>query len=81
MSLGKRIKLFRNQLRKSQKEIESITGIPQTTLSGWENDNSEPAASDIIKLASVLRVTVNDLLYELSGEDETSNPVNVKLVG
>jgi Predicted transcriptional regulators len=62
MTLGQRIKLYRKQAKKSQKDIEQEAQIPQTTLSGWENDKSEPTVSDAIKLAKALKVSVTELI-------------------
>jgi transcriptional regulator with XRE-family HTH domain len=73
MTLGSRIKFFRNQLRMSQKDIEMKTNIPQTTLSGWENDKYEPTLSDAKKLATALGVTVSDLLGENDFKEEDCN--------
>ena len=68
MTFGERLKKIRQSVQKSQKQIQIETGIPQTTLSGWENDISEPTASDIIKLATVFNITVTQLL---EGDEET----------
>lgn len=61
MDFGKRIHSLRLKVGKSQKKIESETGIPQRTLSDWENSKTEPCASDIVKLATALEVTVAEL--------------------
>lgn len=62
MTFGQRIKVFRQRVSKSQKDIEAETEIPQATLSGWENDKSEPCVSDAVKLAAALGVTVAELI-------------------
>lgn len=64
MTFGKRLRFYRQQKKKpmTQKDLERESGIPQTTISDWENDKSEPTASDIVKLAAALGVTVNELL-------------------
>lgn len=62
MTFGKRICFLRLRIGKSQKRIEAETGIPQRTLSDWENDNSEPSVSDAVKLASAFGVTVGELI-------------------
>lgn len=64
MDFGKRIHSLRLKLGKSQKMIEGETGIPQRTLSDWENSKSEPCVSDIIKLAVAFNVTVAELFAE-----------------
>ncbi|MBU2701656.1 transcriptional regulator with XRE-family HTH domain [Sporomusaceae bacterium BoRhaA] len=62
MSVGKRISFLRKNAKKTQKIIELETGIPQTTLSGWETDKTVPNLYDAHKIATALGVTVNDLL-------------------
>lgn len=64
MTLGERLKHFRIEANKTQKSVELEIGIPQSTLSGWENDIAEPGSSDLIKLASHYRVSVLKLLYD-----------------
>lgn len=64
MTLGEKIRLYRREKKLSQKEVEIVTGIPQTTLSGWENDKTEPGISDFIKLAAALKVSMTDLLAD-----------------
>jgi|GEM_PF-1683322 len=77
MTLGQRLKYFRKKARKSQKSIEKEIGIPQATLSGWENDNSEPTVSDIVKLAKAFYLQPYKLLEDPSDENES----NSKLAG
>lgn len=66
-SLGERLKDYRKQAKKSQKFIEAETGIPQNTLSGWENDKSEPTISDARKLAVALGISLVELI---EGKDQ-----------
>ena len=64
MSLPQRLKHFRAEAKKTQKNVEKEIGIPQATLSGWENGLSEPSASDLIKLAKCYRVSELKLLHD-----------------
>jgi len=81
MTFGQRLKYFRKKVRKSQKKIEGETGIPQTTLSGWENDISEPTVSDIVKLATAFDIQPSDLLDGPVPQDETCCTSESKLAG
>jgi transcriptional regulator with XRE-family HTH domain len=67
MTLGQRIRFFRNLLKKTQDDIKDETGIPQTTLSNWERDLTEPVVSDAKKLANVLKVSLMELI---EGQDQ-----------
>ena len=62
MTFGQRLRQIRQQQNKSQKSIEVVTGIPQTTISGWETGISEPQVTDLKKLAAALGVSAADLL-------------------
>lgn len=62
MLFGQQLRAIRRKQKLTQMEVETKSGIPQTTLSRWERDQGEPTASDIIKLAAALGVTVNELL-------------------
>lgn len=64
MTLGERLRHFRIKALKTQKGVESEIKIPQATLSGWENDISEPGASDLTKLAKCYGVSELKLLYD-----------------
>lgn len=64
MNFGKRICAWRLKLGKSQKQVEAETGIPQRTLSDWENDKSEPTLSDAVKLTAALGISINQLIGE-----------------
>ena len=83
MTLGTKIRYYRNHQKKSQKDIAVRTGIPQTTLSGWENDKSEPTISDAKKLAIALGVTVNELLDDKipQKDHDDRSKLDKKLVG
>lgn len=62
MTFGQRLRSIRKNRNATQADVESTTGIPQTTLSRWETDKAEPVASDIVKLAAALGVTIAELL-------------------
>jgi len=74
MKFGERIKTLRVLSKKSQTCVSTETGIPQTTISDWENDKSEPTVSDTKKLAVALNVSVAELL------DDPSNYTADKLM-
>lgn len=63
-TFSKRLRYLRRLAGKSQKQIFKETGIPQTTISCWENAIGEPSVSDLPKLAVALGVSVSDLLDE-----------------
>lgn len=52
---------YRKKSGYSQSDLSKLTGIPQTTISGWEHDIGEPTISKAYLLANVLCVTVEEL--------------------
>ncbi len=64
--IGKRIRGLREQKNWSQKELESRSGVPQTTISRLENDNSKNGASlnHLQKLAEAFGIALHELLED-----------------
>lgn len=53
MTLGTRIKSFRNEKRITQKELADHLHVSFQTISKWENDENEPDVSSLIELSKV----------------------------
>lgn len=51
IKLGKRIRDVRENAGYNQKEFGSLLGIPQSTLSAYENDRMLPTVSTLINIA------------------------------
>jgi len=65
MNFGQTLKDKRTAKGLTQQELATKTGIPQTTISGWENAGYLPNIIDGYKIASALDCTLNDLLKDL----------------
>lgn len=63
--LGIRCRQRRDELKLSRNKVADMVGVSLSTLQAWENQEREPTASDIIKLANALSVSASWLL---SGE-------------
>ncbi|TVY06569.1 helix-turn-helix domain-containing protein [Paenibacillus cremeus] len=70
MDLGKRIRLIRNEQKRSQEEIAQVCGFSKSLLSKIESGNTMPAVSTLMKIANALGVKVSDLL-EVQSSYET----------
>ena len=55
----------------SQKQIALKLGVSQGTISQWENDISTPPADQIVKLAKILGVSVEELMGQEPSVDES----------
>ena len=58
---GQRLREARGQ--RTRKEVYIATGIPVTTLSGYENDSRVAKDSNKIKLAALYGKTVQELFF------------------
>lgn len=57
-----KIKELRECKNLSQKEIATTIKTSQSNITRWENEESEPTSSNIIKLANYFQVTTDYLL-------------------
>lgn len=67
------LKLLRVQKGLTQKELASMLGIVQGTLSGWETGKYEIDNANLIKLSEIFNVSVDYLIGRETGSD-TSKP-------
>ncbi|MBN4062803.1 helix-turn-helix transcriptional regulator [bacterium AH-315-E09] len=64
MVLGKKIKELRLKKCLSQTDLGRLAGIPQTTISDWENSKSLPNIKDAEKIAAALGITLIELVQK-----------------
>ncbi|WP_165005561.1 MULTISPECIES: helix-turn-helix transcriptional regulator [unclassified Enterococcus] len=62
MSLGQRLKFIRERENYSQREIAEKLGISRQSISKWENDRGFPDYDNLLKLSSLLNVSIAELL-------------------
>jgi len=55
-SFGSRLRELRRDRRLTQTRLAVLTGIPQSTISNWENAVCEPGLREVIGLSAVLGV-------------------------
>ena len=63
IKIGKRIKETRLKKQLQQNEFSKLTGIAATKLSDYERDIIIPSVQSLVKIASVLDVTVDYLIF------------------
>src|SRR5207245_5317641 len=64
MIIGARIRWFREQKGRSQRDIEERTGLLRCYISRVENGHTIPSLDNLERLASVLDVPLYQLFYE-----------------
>ena len=62
MALGNRISDLRKKNKMSQEELSSAMQVSRQAVSKWENDLSMPDTENLIRLAAILKVDVNELV-------------------
>lgn len=62
MEFGKNFKYYRKQSDLTQKEVAAKLGISQSNVSDWENNVSRPEYENLIALAKLYDVTLDELL-------------------
>ena len=64
VQIGNRIRKFRIERGLSQKEMAKLTGIPYSTYSNYENNNREPNLAQLRKIANILGISPQNLVFE-----------------
>lgn len=62
IKVGNNIKKIRKEKNLSQKDMAKILNIPCSTYSNYENNNREPNAELLKRIASIFSINVNELL-------------------
>ena len=63
-----RIRYCRTAINLSQEKMAFLVGVPQCTISRWENAEREPSISNAIELATVTGRMVEDVFFDYRQE-------------
>ncbi len=77
--LSENIRKYRKEKKLSQEELAVKLHVVRQTLSKWENNLSVPDADQLISLAEILDVSVNDLLGTVLGEQYNNKDIAAEL--
>lgn len=64
VSIGKRVRFFRNEKHLSQEELAEAAGVTQEYIARIETGVKAPSLDMIIQISNILGTTVNDLLSD-----------------
>jgi len=67
MTLGEKIKAFREKINLSQKDIADALNVKQNTVSAWERGVREPNLKTISALAAIFEISAELLMND--GDD------------
>ena len=62
MNLKSNLKVLRLEKNLKQSDLAKILNISYQTISHWENGHCEPSISQLIQLADLFSVTLDDLV-------------------
>lgn len=65
ITLGEVIKKHRTELHMTQEFVAESLGVSRQAVSKWESGKSDPSTSNLIALASLFEISVEDLLKEI----------------
>lgn len=65
-----RLEELRKDRGMTQKELASLTGVQQNTVSQWETGDRKPSSTVLPRLANALGCTIDEL-YGLPGPEQT----------
>lgn len=60
------LRKFRVARGLTQDELARLLGVNRTTVTQWETGTNHPRATMLVKLAKILRCSVDDLLRKLT---------------
>lgn len=64
-SLGEILKQHREECKMTQEFVAESIGVSRQAVSKWENGTSDPSTSNLIALANLFQISVQDLLREV----------------
>lgn len=64
MTLGTKIKHYRNANRLTQKQVADALSITKNSITAWEKDRAAPSVLNLRSLVKVLNITIADLFED-----------------
>lgn len=64
-SLGEVLKQHRETCKMTQEFVAETLGVSRQAVSKWENGTSDPSTSNLMALAKLFKISVEELLHEV----------------
>lgn len=85
MSLRVNLPKYREMRGLTQEKLAQLIGVKQSTVGMWENGTNSPRTKTLEKVAKILNITVNDLMYSDSNAEpfsyNTSGVIRIPVYG
>lgn len=65
-SFGEALKEYRTQCKMTQEFVAEAIGVSRQAVSKWENGTSDPSTSNLLALAKLYGISVEELLKEVN---------------
>ncbi len=78
--VGKNIKKFRESKNMTQEDVAEKLNVTRQAVSSWETEKTQPDVETLQKLAQVLEISVEELIYGTKQEHTIINKKTVKNV-
>ena len=75
MTLGEKLKSCRTKKRLSQEKVAELVGVSRQAVTKWENNQTVPNSNNLITLASIYGVSLDELVTEKQEEEKNENPM------
>lgn len=80
-SIGEKLYNHRKKAGLSQEELAEKIGVSRQAVSKWERDESSPDTNNLIALAKLYNISLDELLSNetVTSQEATDNTVNIKI--
>ena len=65
ISLGEALKMYRTNCKMTQEFVAESLGVSRQAVSKWENGTSEPSTSNLLALAKLYGISVEEILNKI----------------
>ena len=75
MTLGAKLKSCRTKKKLSQEKVAELVGVSRQAVTKWENDQTVPNSNNLMTLASIYDVSLDELVTGKLEEEKSENPI------
>ena len=75
MTLGETLKIFRTNRGLSQEKVAELVGVSRQAVTKWESNQTTPCSNNLIDLASIYGVSVDELVTGKHSEQKRNNKI------
>lgn len=65
-TLGEKLKMYRTNCKMTQEFVAESLGVSRQAVSKWENGTSDPSTSNLLALAKLYGVSVEEILNKIN---------------